>query len=288
MSRRLLGWLEKSMKPVCHGRPSENHTFTDQVRHAFSQSMCRFTPSNNMEAMTYSEEELEDLPKSFDARKKWKNCRSIGAISDQGVCGSCWAFGSTEAMADRICIHSQGKIRVNLSAIHVTSCFNQEDGCQGIDSLEDPYTFYQNKGIVTGGSYKNHEPKCKSKCQKGYPIPFKKDLHFGKKPYQVKGEKNIMKEIMKNGPVTAGFTVYSDFVSYSHGVYKPKDDATTNNGGHAIKILGWGEEKGKKYWLIANSWDETWGDKGFVKFIRGINSCKIESSVYASMPNLKK
>lgn len=33
-------------------------------------------------------------------------------------------------------------------------------------------------------------------------------------------------------------------------------------GGHAIKILGWGEEDGVPYWLCANSWNTDWGDNG--------------------------
>ena len=33
-------------------------------------------------------------------------------------------------------------------------------------------------------------------------------------------------------------------------------------GGHAIKILGWGSESGTPYWLVANSWNPDWGDKG--------------------------
>ena len=32
--------------------------------------------------------------------------------------------------------------------------------------------------------------------------------------------------------------------------------------GHAIKIMGWGVEAGHKYWLVANSWNEDWGDGG--------------------------
>ena len=31
---------------------------------------------------------------------------------------------------------------------------------------------------------------------------------------------------------------------------------------NAVKIIGWGEEGGKKYWLCANSWNTQWGDKG--------------------------
>lgn len=30
------------------------------------------------------------LPTSFDARTQWPNCKSIGEIRDQSICGSCW------------------------------------------------------------------------------------------------------------------------------------------------------------------------------------------------------
>lgn len=30
------------------------------------------------------------IPKEFDARKRWRNCKTIGTIRDQGNCGSCW------------------------------------------------------------------------------------------------------------------------------------------------------------------------------------------------------
>lgn len=39
-------------------------------------------------------------------------------------------------------------------------------------------------------------------------------------------------------------------------------------GGHAIKILGWGEENGVPYWLAANSWNTDWGDNGEVHCLK--------------------
>jgi cathepsin B len=44
-------------------------------------------------------------------------------------------------------------------------------------------------------------------------------------------------------------------------------------GGHAIKIMGWGTEAGVDYWLVANSWNEDWGDKGTFKIRRSVRFC---------------
>lgn len=55
-------------------------------------------------------------------------------------------------------------------------------------------------------------------------------------------------------------------------------------GGHAVKLMGWGEEDGVPYWLVANSWNYDWGDGGFFKIRRGTDECGIESMIAAGLP----
>lgn len=59
--------------------------------------------------------------------------------------------------------------------------------------------------------------------------------------------------------------VFQDFYSYTSGVYHHVTGKF--DGGHAVKIIGWGVENDTKYWLVANSWNATWGmDGNFKRF----------------------
>jgi len=256
---------------------------------------------------------LLNLPDNFDARQQWPNCPTIKEVRDQGDCGSCWAFGAVEAMSDRICIHSKGNSGAHISAEDLLSCCRICGmGCNG-GFPAAAWTYFRTAGLVTGGQYHSHQgcrpytiescehhvngslpacgskiqptPKCAKTCEDGYTTSYEKDKHWGSTAYNVQQTQDqIMSEIYKNGPVEAAFTVYADFPSYRSGVYKHVSGAAL--GGHAIKILGWGTEAGTPYWLVANSWNPDWGDKGFFKILRGRDECGIESQVVAGLPKL--
>ncbi len=57
-----------------------------------------------------------------------------------------------------------------------------------------------------------------------------------------------------------------------------------NQGAHAIKIIGWGEESGVPYWEIGNSFNTYWGGEGFFRMLRGVNECNIEGYVTGGWP----
>eukprot|EP00128_Syssomonas_multiformis_P010099 Colp12_sorted_trinity150504_noHs@8131 len=253
----------------------------------------------------------ESIPAEFDARTAWPECKSIGLVRDQGSCGSCWAFGAVEAMSDRVCIASKGKIQVDISAQELLSCCGLTCGmgCNG-GYPSGAWRYFAKSGLVTGGLYNSDDgcqpytipacehhvdgplpqcnstlfatPKCSKTCRSGYANSFTSDLHFGASSYSVSSKvSEIQKEIMTNGPVEGAFSVYADFPTYKSGVYQHVTGSSL--GGHAIKILGWGTENGVDYWLVMNSWNPTWGDKGFFKIRRGVNECGIEGQISAGL-----
>lgn len=254
------------------------------------------------------------IPESFDSREEWPMCNSIREVRDQSACGSCWAFGAVEAMTDRICVATEGRVQVHLSADDLLSCCSACGyGCDGGEPLA-AFQFWVSSGIVTGSNYTaksgcrpypfppcehhsnrthfkpcNHDlyptPRCEHKCITGYGKEYRADKFYGRSAYHVEDrEESIQKEIMTHGPVEAAFEVYEDLLTYKSGVYKHV--AGKLDGGHAVKMVGWGVDNGEKYWLIANSWNTDWGLDGFFKIARGNNECGIESQIVAGAPKL--
>jgi len=249
-----------------------------------------------------------EVPDSFDAAEQWPQCTVIANVRDQSACGSCWAFGSVASFESRSCI-ATGK-DVKYSPEDTAFCSNAGNGCQGGNSA---WNYFESTGVVTGGDYTDigsgdtcypyslapcahhvppsakypdcpvddyPNPRCKSSCtESGYSKSFSADKARAASAYSVRGESQIMQELVENGPMYVAFTVYGDFPTYKSGVYKHTSGSYL--GGHAVTLVGYGELNGEKYWKIKNSWNEEWGNGGHFLIARGTNECGVEQSISA-------
>jgi len=266
-------------------------------RHGTRMAVPRLLPRSTELSVSHD----APIPAAFDARDHWKQCSSIGRIRNQGACGSCWAFGAAEVFADRLCIGG-GPKNFSAGVEYMVDCSKNNQGCEG-GYLDDAWEFLQKTGVPDEqcDGYKHcqnpADPQCKptgpspappppgpppakltcpSKCSNGKPLELKKlkSAYMVAKPGDVKG---MQKEIMSDGPIEVAFFVYSDFDAYKSGIYFRTPSAQGPEGGHAVRILGWGTDKGTDYWLVANSWSPKWGEKGYFRIRRGTNECGIET-----------
>lgn len=82
---------------------------------------------------------------------------------------------------------------------------------------------------------------------------------FAVQPSGVATEKEMQQALLAHGPLIVSIESFDDLSAYGGGIYthkKPSKGWSTN---HAVIVYGWGEEKGRKYWLMMNSWGKDRG-----------------------------
>merc|ERR1711862_921653 len=159
-----------------------------------------------------------EVPSGFDSRKQWPGC--VHPILNQQQCGSCWAFGASEALSDRYCVQKQ--INVVLSPQWLVSCDTGNRGCNG-GWLPVAWSYLQSHGIPTYTcdpytSGNGNSGSCSTTCSNGSAPQFYKADNLG----ALDSPNAIQMEIMKGGPVETAFTVYQDFFAYTSGIYTHK------------------------------------------------------------------
>jgi len=257
----------------------DEHPFKNYTRSQLKQ-LLGLSSLSLKDTSNYKKSNNTSLPTSFDWRDKSPNC--VHPIRDQGQCGSCWAHAASEVLSDKFCIFTNGTTNVVLAPQDLVSCDWLDHGCNG-GILTMSWTYLWSKGIVTeecypytsgDGSVDLCSPVLSSQSCKDTKVEYKK--YFAKNFYWLSSIDEIKQSLYTSGPVESGFSVYDDFMNYKSGVYK-KTSGASLLGGHAVKIIGWGTENGDDYWLVANSWNTSWGENGYFRIAHG--ECGIENCI---------
>ncbi|CAG9323468.1 unnamed protein product [Blepharisma stoltei] len=219
------------------------------------------------------------VPDHYDVREEFPHCMSD--IYVQGNCSSSYALAVASSLSERFCIHSQGAVLVNLSGQDLVSCDKKNNGCtQG--NIDSVWNYIRDVGLVESKvfPYTSKDltaPGCPEKLE---------DATFKVSEFCASAtEAALMREIKKNGPVVGIMQVFTDFLVYGGGVYRPHIAATKVKGAHAVEVLGWGtDENQQPYWIIKNSWGPEWGEKGYAKIARNVKEISLEDFVVTGTP----
>jgi len=136
--------------------------------------------------------------------------------------------------------------------------------------------------------YRANASKCPLKCADGSAPTVYRTSSYGSpyKAFNVSAtEEAIKTAIISEGPVTAEMWLFGDFSGYQGGVYE-HNSTTGVVYEHTMRIVGWGVDKdsGKKYWKVANTYGSDWGEKGYIRILRGVDECGLESMVALGTP----
>jgi len=229
-----------------------------------------------LHAAQHTMKAVSDLPASVDWRTK---DGIVTAVKDQGSCGSCWAFSSTETLESALAI-ATGKPAPVLSPQQIVSCAPNPDQCGGTGGCQGStqplaFNYTETAGITTEADYPYRGST--GTCSQSKIKPVAKNSGY------VVLEKNnytaLINAVATVGPISISVAAGGfGWQLYGGGVY-------TGNCGyvmdHAVQLVGYGTDNGTDYWIVRNSWGGSWGEKGYIRLERfgeGKEPCGMDNS----------
>ena len=261
--------------------------------------------------MPWHEVEAAALPANWD----WRNINGTNYCSwnrNQHIpqyCGSCWAHGTTSALADRfnILLGDMNPTPVGLNPQVMVNC---EAGgtCNGGDP-SGVYAHAYHSGIPDSSCMQYAATNLEAwtcspidicrDCRGPPPDEGQSGLsncwavtdwkhYYVSNYYSLSGADKMKAELYKNGPISCGISVTDAFEAYKGGIYSEKVSWPMIN--HEISVVGWGfdEASQTEFWIGRNSWGTYWGEHGFFRIKMHADNLAIESDCSAGIPTFKK
>ncbi|CAM8942270.1 unnamed protein product [Rhodiola kirilowii] len=223
-----------------------------------------------------------NLPEDFD----WREKGAVTDVKNQGSCGSCWSFSTTGALEGAHFL-ATGEL-VSLSEQQLVDCDHECDpeeqgscdsGCNGgLMNNAFEYTL-KTGGLVREEDYPYTGTDGTCKLDKSKIVTSVANFSV-----IALDEDQIAANLVKNGPLAIAINAMY-MQTYIGGVSCPYICSKRQD--HGVLLVGYGASayapirfKEKPFWIVKNSWGETWGEKGYYRICRSThNLCGMDSMV---------
>jgi C1A family cysteine protease len=241
--------------------------FADLTEDEFKNLLGFKADKEMFETQVAADLPLKDTPTEWD----WTTKGAVTPVKNQGMCGSCWAF-STTGDIEGAWFLSKGKLQ-SLSEQQLVSCDdNGDQGCNGGLPSNAFAWVIKNGGLEAESSYPYEGVTDACKQDKSKDI-----VTISSWEKVSTNEDQIAAYLAQNGPLSIGINA-ANLQLYMGGISDPFF-CSPKKIDHGVLIVGYGEENGKKFWKIKNSWGEGWGEKGYFRIIRGKGKCGLNTMV---------
>jgi C1A family cysteine protease len=268
---------ERNARAALQARPGlkqERHgitQFMDLTPNEFKAMHTGLKPSRNKTAGAMKIHPNAKRVAAQAASIDWNAKGALTPVKNQGQCGSCWAFSATEQLESQY-FQKYGVLK-ELSPQQIVSCDTTCDGCGGGNPIEawgyvngfggqEPKTDYPYTSGTTGqaGTCTSNAADVVEDVGSTYSL-------IAQSPSE---ESNMLAQIQES-PMSVCVDAEL-WQTYQGGVITAQSGCGTQID-HAVQATGYNAEG--NYWIVRNSWGESWGEDGFVWLEYGANVCGI-------------
>lgn len=238
----------------------------------------------------------------------WRFTDAVTSIKNQGQCGSCWAFSATEAIESQLSLTSGGKYNLELSPQQVASCTPAPaQGCNG-GFTEAAYDYVKS---VKGLANSFFIPYEQSLTEQGNTkaCPSDKVSAIGGMYQQLQGGYAAVSGFSyATKPCNEGSCAHQDLDALAAALEESPVSVCVNAGtwndytggvmtsaacgsmgaedqDHCVMAVGFNATAPTPYWIVRNSWADTWGEQGYIYLEMAKNTCGLADD--ATIPEVK-
>jgi len=244
------------------------------------------------------------LPTTFT----WGHLDAISSNSDQGSCGSCWAYAAGAVLNAHAEINNNSQ---KYSIAQIIACTPNPQHCGGAGGCDGAtvtlaYEYALTSGLMLDADFPALPGGAAAACPADHTAPTAllssgfaskavvmpdgserhvlADLADGMRAGQAMGmlgwtllprnkEKPLVSALVEYGPIAVAVAAGAEWNWYFKGVLTPEGCDMNHVISHAVVLYGYGQILSKKYgevkyWHIKNSWGKSWGENGALRLQR--------------------
>jgi len=214
-----------------------------------------------------NEEAYQEQPLELPDYVNWTTLGGVTPVKNQGACGSCWAFSTTGALEGAKFVRT-GEL-VALSEQNLLDCDHKDLGCRG-GLMDNAFKFDEKTGGLCSELDYPYQARQGSVCNpmNCTDVPGTIVSTFYDVP---PGKTKALVAAIAMQPISVAIQANQFvFQFYKGGVL---DDDSCGNAGqldHGVLAVGYGSdlETNEPYFVVKNSWGDSWGENGFIRLSR--------------------
>lgn len=202
----------------------------------------------------------------------WRTQGAVTPVKNQGSCGSCWSFSTTGSLEGAYAIkmgHLVSFSEQNLVDCDLIGSGGTSLGCNGGDMGSAMDWINKNGGLCTEQDYPyvsgttKQAGTCQKTCAKVSGSSIVKHI-------AVAANSDVaMTVTLAQQPVSVAIEAdQASFQLYKSGVFTGSCGANLD---HGVLLVGYGTNSldGGDYYILKNSWGDSWGSQGYMYIGRG-------------------